>query len=57
MAKKGGKSIKAVWICSETKAQSGIFKINKDKIKELAKRLKYSPALRKKTLHTAKEAK
>lgn len=48
-----GKSVAAVWMCEETGMINGAMRVMKDKVKDL-KRMKYSPKLRKVTLHKAK---
>ena len=54
MAKR--KTIPYVWVCQETKQINGSGRATKEKIKEMQVN-RYSPQLRKKTVHKAKAVK
>jgi len=54
MAKR--KTVPYVWICQETKMINGAGRARKEKIKEM-ERKKYSPKVRKVTVHKAKAVK
>lgn len=47
------KTVVAVWQCTETGRQTGVFKIKREGIKDLTRK-KYNPTTRKHTLHKAK---
>ncbi len=51
-----GKSIPYVWICQETRQIGGSGWAQREKVKDMEK-MKYSPALRKRTKHVAKPVK